>query len=98
MIHSKSGAGQHRRSPGRCLDGWTTLSTPAKGRAEPFSRLSSSAKADDPVRRAFSIHRDAGDYWMPAFAGMTRRTKAEAIPAFQSIHPEKIALADFHAV
>ena len=34
--------------------------------------LSSSAKADDPVRRGVSIQIEAGDYWIPAFAGMTR--------------------------
>jgi hypothetical protein len=33
--------------------------------------MSSSAKADDPVRRAVSDLSRAGDYWIPAFAGMT---------------------------
>src|SRR5712691_3116816 len=32
---------------------------------------SSSAKADDPVRRAARKLSHAGDYWIPAFAGMT---------------------------
>src|SRR4030088_2406446 len=32
---------------------------------------SSSAKADDPVRRAVSELFSAGDYWIPAFADMT---------------------------
>src|SRR5712672_2195633 len=32
---------------------------------------SSSAKADDPVFRAAEDARHAGDYWIPAFAGMT---------------------------
>jgi hypothetical protein len=36
-----------------------------------FCVSSSSAKADDPVLRGFSIATEAGDYWMPAFAGMT---------------------------
>ena len=30
---------------------------------------SSSAKADDPVRRDVSIPAQVGDYWIPAFAG-----------------------------
>jgi hypothetical protein len=34
-------------------------------------RMSSSAKADDPVRRAVRDLSSAGDYWIPAFAGMT---------------------------
>jgi hypothetical protein len=34
-------------------------------------RMSSSAKADDPVCRGLSIVTKAGDYWMPAVAGMT---------------------------
>src|SRR5882672_10610308 len=34
-------------------------------------RMSSSAKADDPVRRAVWVRSQAGDYWIPAFAGMT---------------------------
>jgi len=34
--------------------------------------LSSSAKADDPVRRDASVSiTDVNVYWMPAFAGMT---------------------------
>src|SRR3979409_2555267 len=33
--------------------------------------MSSSAKADDPVRRAVSELFSAGDYWIPAFADMT---------------------------
>jgi hypothetical protein len=32
---------------------------------------SSSAKADDPVFRAAQDFMRAGDYWIPAFAGMT---------------------------
>jgi hypothetical protein len=35
------------------------------------STLSSSAKADDPVRRGFSNYRALPEYWMPACAGMT---------------------------
>jgi hypothetical protein len=35
------------------------------------SRLSSSAKADDPVIAGAEIYRNDWDYWMPAFAGMT---------------------------
>jgi hypothetical protein len=34
-----------------------------------FCASSSSAKADDPVRRGFSISTEVSDYWMPAFAG-----------------------------
>jgi hypothetical protein len=34
-------------------------------------QTSSSAKADDPVFRAAQDFTHAGDYWMPAFAGMT---------------------------
>src|SRR6266850_5847598 len=34
-------------------------------------QMSSSAKADDPVRRAVRELSSAGDYWIPAFAGMT---------------------------
>jgi hypothetical protein len=33
--------------------------------------MSSSAKADDPVRRAVGDLSNTGDYWIPAFAGMT---------------------------
>jgi hypothetical protein len=36
-----------------------------------FDPLSSSAKADDPVLRGFSIPFGGGYYWMPAFACMT---------------------------
>jgi hypothetical protein len=32
---------------------------------------SSSAKADDPVSRVAQDFTHAGDYWIPAFAGMT---------------------------
>jgi hypothetical protein len=35
------------------------------------SRTSSSAKADDEVLRGLSNPAQAGDYWIPAFAGMT---------------------------
>src|SRR5262249_55612309 len=35
------------------------------------SPLLSSAKAEDPVNAGVGYISDAGDYWMPAFAGMT---------------------------
>jgi hypothetical protein len=41
--------------------------------------LSSSAKADDPVRAALENSRR--DYWMPAFAGMTMKGAAIAAQA-----------------
>jgi hypothetical protein len=54
--------------------------------------LSSSAKADDPVRRGFSILADACDYWMPAFAGMTSLCVI-ASEAKQSIAPRESWIA-----
>jgi hypothetical protein len=44
-------------------------------------RLSSSAKADDPVSTVLACgtplpHVNAGDDWMPAFAGMTSENEA----------------------
>jgi hypothetical protein len=38
-------------------------------RALPVPRLSSSAKADDPVTTGFSIKVEAGGYWMLRFRG-----------------------------
>jgi hypothetical protein len=42
------------------------------GRLDPHTRLSSSAQAGDPVITVIK-HGSGGDYWMPAFAGMTSR-------------------------
>ena len=42
-----------------------------KQRAADLKLASSSAKADDPVIADVDSITDAGDYWMPAFAGMT---------------------------
>jgi hypothetical protein len=42
-----------------------------KSLAVPATPTSSSAKADDPVRRALSAYLSVTEYWMPAFAGMT---------------------------
>src|SRR4029079_6007633 len=48
-------------------------------------KLSSSAKADDPVPRALSSHRRAGVYWIPPlWRGMT----AEAPLAFRLFWPQ----------
>jgi hypothetical protein len=41
---------------------------------------SSSAKADDPVFRAAQDFMHAGDYWIPAFAGMTAVRVGRAAP------------------
>jgi hypothetical protein len=46
---------------------------------------SSSAKADDPVRRDISISTPSGDYWIPAFAGMTVVLGAPARTAFLAL-------------
>src|ERR1700693_2529067 len=59
-------------------------SSNAAGRSERAAMLllipsSSSAKADDPVRRGVSIPMQSVDYWIPAFAGMTSVVFASAL-------------------
>src|SRR5712691_1426761 len=70
-------------------------------RNEPPQPLtSSSAKADDPVRRAAQDLMGAGDYWIPAFAGMTAVFRGRALPSptkgegrfrtgYSSLHPHR---------
>src|SRR5262249_22671240 len=58
--------GDHRVDPGGGVLVEVTSTIFADG-----SPLSSSAKADDPVNAGVGYRSDAGDYWMPAFAGIT---------------------------
>jgi hypothetical protein len=57
------------------------LTTALVTQLRPLISLSSSAKADDPVNADVWISGcTGGDYWMPAFAGMTRKCIAGRIP------------------